>query len=363
MNKLKDRFFQRLIKVYKFIYRIIVNVTYIVITKKKLGTKKRISKFQKLEIKKYWKPYKRFISDWEYYWYKMKGVPFDVRLIPDTVWHTDIEPYYNNLTMIKGFQDKNYYETIIGKENSPETICRCINGQLLNCDYQPISIKEVKDIIKKEGEAICKPSIESGGGRGVSFISSAELEEKKLMGLKKHFKGNFVIQKIITQHDFLNYFNPCSVNTIRILSFLRNGEVFILSSFLRIGGSDSRLDNISSGGYFIQIKNDGRMGKKIMGEDIKSHDLIEKSVDFKFDFFEKNFPCWDEIISIVKKNHYKLAHFGIVNWDIALTKDSVPIVVEYNVIDASVSFHQIFTGPIFGDSTEEILWEVFKKCH
>lgn len=67
------------------------------------------------------------------------------------------------------------------------------------------------------------------------------------------YNGNFVIQRILKQHIFLNRFNKKALNTIRVLSFLYNGQVHILSAFLRIGGENSRLDNVSSGGTLFKF--------------------------------------------------------------------------------------------------------------
>ncbi len=295
----------------------------------------------------------------EYRWFKKNGVEFNPRIIPDMEWHSRIEPYFNSLTLRDGFQDKNYYELIVGKDNSPVTVCRCINGQLLNGEYSSFSINKFKEEIADVAELICKPSVDSGGGRGVTFINCSEISETALNELKKTYKSNFIIQKVIQQHDFYAAFNETSLNTLRVLTFLHNGEVKVLSAFLRAGGKGSRVDNVSSGGCFVPVSNKGMLSKYAITKNKKTHDILK--VVNSFDCEGIKIPHWNGIIELLYKTHYKLAHFGLINWDVTVTQNNVPVVVEYNVKESSVSTHQLGNGAIMGDDTDQVLEEVYRK--
>ena len=357
---MKDAFFKIFDKFYNFIYRMVLRITYLVLTFKRCRSLSSISRKDRQRIENYWKKtYGKKIPLFEYKWFRVKDVNLDERLIPDVIWHSVIEPYYTNLQMIKGFQDKNYFELIVGKENSPITLCHCINRQFLDENYKDLNVAEVCEILKKEKEVICKPSIDSGGGRGIIFLTQQTISKEKIAQLLSEYSGNFIIQRIIRQHEFLNQFNANALNTMRFVSFLHEGQVHILSAFLRIGGEDSRLDNVSSGGSYIQICSNGKLGGNVVRKDLTSHDLIKEnklSNGLRFEGLE--IPQYDEIRTLIKNMHYKLAHFQIVNWDNALQENSIPIIVEYNLIDASAYFHQLNNGPIFGDLTEKVLKEV-----
>lgn len=360
---MKDSFFIWWDCLSEWIYKKVLWVTYYVLTKRKCKKIPKLSLIKKKEIQQYWKSvYGKRIPTFEYAWYEDKGVEVNPQIIPDTFWHSVIEPYFANIKMEKAFSDKNYFETIIGKKNSPETLCHCINSQLLDTAFNSIDVDELCNILVAEKEVICKPSIVSGGGRSIIFLSRDEVYPERIAELIDKYAGNFVIQKIVKQHEYFNQFNSKALNTMRILSFLYKGQVHILSGFLRIGGNNSRLDNVSSGGYYIQITKEGYLVDYAVKEDLNTHDLVKyetDSTDIKFARLQ--IPEWNAVIRLIEENHYKLAHFQIINWDIALNEQSIPIVIEYNLIDSSPSFHQINIGPIFGDLTDEVLQDLATK--
>ena len=356
---MKDKFFAWCDKLYAWIYARILWVTYAVYMFKKGARKPGLSKEEKREVKQYWKGLiGKGVTLNDYKWYKDKGAEINPKLIPETVYHSKIEPYFADLRMLEGFKDKNYFDTIIDKQNSPVALLRCIKGQLLDGNYLPLTTSEAKQRLFDAGnEVICKPTIDSCGGRGIKFIDTKHVSENDILNFKTEYKNNFIVQKIVKQHQFLDLFNPTSLNTIRVLSFLFNGEVHILSAFLRIGKSGSRVDNLSSGGYCIQVKNDGKMGSFALDYQGNRYDSIESGLDFT----NLAMPSWCDAVETVKKHHYKLAHFQLINWDITIDENSTPIVVEYNLIDTSVLRHQLNVGPLFGELTEEVIKTVYRK--
>ena len=55
------------------------------------------------------------------------------------------------------------------------------------------------------------------------------------------------MQGVVKQHPILEKMNPSSLNTIRVVSFFFEGEVYILSIILRMGAKNARVDNIGAG--------------------------------------------------------------------------------------------------------------------
>ena len=58
-----------------------------------------IDPIYKKEIRTYWRKYKKRINLRDYRWYQSKGALKDVRMITDAVFHTSIEPHYNDITI------------------------------------------------------------------------------------------------------------------------------------------------------------------------------------------------------------------------------------------------------------------------
>lgn len=256
---MKDALFRWWQRLSKMVYIAVTGLVYTILSRRKAGYIP-LNCEEKKAIRTYWKQhFGRRISVHEYGWYKSQGIAPDPRLIPDVVWHAVIEPSFTNLELEKGFADKNYFEAIIGREHSPITLCRCINHQLLDRNYRPLNVADALSVLKEEEELICKPSLDTGGGRGIAFIRTAEMDEEKILALINQYNGNFIIQEIISQHSFMSGLNSSSINTIRITTFLYKNTLRTLCAALRIGGSDSRVDNFASGGHFVPLTQEGKM--------------------------------------------------------------------------------------------------------
>lgn len=357
---MKDAFFRLVEKINNWVYCVVLWWTYTILRYKRSGKLPKLSGEERKKIQNYWKQhYGKKIPLYEYKWYKAKGTPLDPRIIPDVIWHNKIEPHFANVQMEKAFSDKNYFDLVVGKANSPETVCHCINYQLLDERYQPLSPAEVCEKVKAAGEVICKPSIDSGGGRSIQFLKSEDATEENIQGLVAHYGGNFIVQKLIEQHEFFSRFNPTSLNTMRFATFLYQGEVHILSGGLRIGRKDSRVDNLSSGGYYIQFDSDGNFFNDVITDEPSLRDYIRyQALDNRLDFTNLRVPYLENVQALIRTMHYRLPHFRIINWDIAVDKNATPIVVEYNLLDLSPDLYQLNLGPFFGDLTEKVLDEI-----
>ena len=360
---MKDSFFRWWKKLSDFVYRFVTRITYCVLSYRRCKGAPPLSREEKSRINQYWKDnYGKRVPLYEYAWYKSQGIDPDPRLIPDVIWHSVIEPAFTNIQMERGFCDKNYFDIVIGSQNSPETVCRCINSQLLSGDYEALDIEMACQILRQEKEVICKPSIDSGGGRSIIFLSGEEITLDKLQSLIKDYAGNFIMQRIVKQHAFMNQFNANSLNTMRITTFLYKGEVHLLYGAVRVGGARSRVDNYSSGGYYIQLTRDGKLSDYALQKNHTTHELIKcTELSNGMHFAQLQVPNWQEIMDLVRKFHYKLPHFQIINWDIALREDGTPIFIEYNLIDSTPFPDQMNVGPVLGDLTDSVLQSISKK--
>lgn len=173
----------------------------------------------------------------------------------------------------------------------------------------------------------------------------------------RNVSGDLVIQKGIIQSKTLSLLHQSSVNTIRHMSFMsKTGEVKILSSILRMGAGGSKVDNASSGGITTGIEADGRLKSvaySVVGNKFNEH----PSTHIKFSNIVV--PNFDKTIDLVLKAHPKFPHFRLISWDIALGENDEPILLEANLCDGELDFHQLNNGPIFKEHTKEILNEVF----
>lgn len=317
------------------------------------------------EIKAFTSPY--YTTSGAFHdFYKQHTGKFYTEYIPDDIYFTKIDPFYNDWVKALKFDDKCYYEHLLCKSNMrlPQTICYRINGFCLNNDYKSISKEQAINLIIDQKKAFLKKSISSSGGKGVRYFDIDEFQDVEtaktsLNNIIEDLGDNIIVQKPIEQSKSLAILNPSSVNTLRILSMIRpNGKIKICSSIVRMGRNGKKVDNASSGGITCGINPDGSLKDVAFstnGEKYYSHP------DTGVKFNKITIPLYSEIIDLVTQTHPHLPNFRLISWDIAIDKSDKPILIELNLCCGELDFHQLNNGPVFGEDTQEILEEVFNS--
>ncbi len=312
--------------------------------------------------------YKKKIKD---LWEKRYNVKVDLRwfahythcygeespyFIPDNIFHSIIEPYFNRSDYVKCMSNKNYFEKWLPDVKHVVTIVRNIKGDWYDGEYNCITDEDVLEKMSQYDEFVAKPSVDSAGGAGVCFIKDS-MDKTKLIELKKSFKNDFIIQESLKQHECMNKIYPHSVNTMRIMTLNFHGKVSVLSSVLRMGVNGNRVDNMVSGGINCAIYSDGKLANKLynaVGTMFESHPNTGSMED-------KKILNFDSVINTAIKSHKSLPYMGIISWDFALNESLEPVLIEFNLKPQGLDLHQRENGPIFGEKTIEILDEVFLK--
>lgn len=307
----------------------------------------------KKSISSYWKGVKVHPGFVALYNKINETASFDVRYVSDDLFYCYIDPFYNNEDAAQWLDDKNYYDWMFHDVRQAVVFARKLNGCLLDANYEMTDIDSVINLCKSYDEVIFKKSIDSEGGHGVKILKASNTEE--LSSLINN-TDDFVIQEVIKQHSTLAAIHSSSINTIRIMSLLHEGEVHILSTILRMGRDGSRVDNASSGGIFCGVDEMGRLKKYAYDVDGNRWDKHPSGVVFEGYVI----PGIDKCVDIVRKNAMKMARFcKMPSWDFAIDENGHPIFIEVNMSYGQLDFHQMTNGPIFKDLTPEIINEVF----
>lgn len=279
---------------------------------------------------------------------------FDVRYVSDDLFYCYIDPFYNNTDAAQWMDDKNYYDLLFKDVPQATFIARKMNGILLDANYEYIDINSVVDLCKGFEEVVVKKSVNSEGGHGVHILNATTVPEKLRSLIQKNH--DLVIQEVVRQHPVLAAIHPSSINTLRIMSLLHDGEVHILSTILRMGRGGSRIDNASSGGIFCGVDESGKLKKYAYDVNGNRWDCHPSGVVFE----GYEIPGVDKCKDIVRANAIKIARFcKMPSWDFAIDKNGEPILIEVNMSYGQLDFHQMTNGPLFKDLTLEMLNEVF----
>lgn len=308
-------------------------------------------------ISAYWDQYNVKINyDW-HNWYSSVNHRKEVEYIPENIFYSKILPFYNNLAFGEAFGDKGYYNLWFPNVQKPNTIAKNVNGFFYNDDFKPLDKEEVIQLCKEHKKIIIKPSVDSGSGRNIIVLKNDDPVNfnKELTIYLKETPKDFVIQSFIEQHETLNKLNESSVNTIRVMSFLDQEGVSILSSHIRVGEADSIYDH---NGYVIGVKDNGDLGDFAIKYKIGDRIPLE-SLGFSPETIR--IPSYEKVKNIIKDTHPKFPHYRLISWDFAIDKFGEPVLIEFNLRYQGLNHHQLLEGSLFGEQTDEVLTEVYGK--
>lgn len=289
---------------------------------------------------------------------KGKTGDFQPEYIPEDLYYGYIEPYYSDRMAARYIDHKCDYYRVFPGMKQPELVCMRLRGLWYGADFKPLAKKEVlRCLSDTEGEVVLKRAENSEGGAGVHFLP----EKKRIESFRKRIKTipcDVVIQKALKQHEAYACLHPQSVNTLRIMSLLGLEGVKILACCIRIGVGECRMDNSSSGGFFVGVGEDGRLGELAIFDNGRK---ITRHPDLGYVIAGRKLPYVDRAYDFVKRAHLCIAKFRLVSWDIALDEEGEPNLIEVNLTLGAIDDVQACTGPLFGKDTKKILKEVFGR--
>lgn len=361
-KKLKKLYFNFFEKPETFAANVISNRQERKNLKKHLAKGKKLTKAQKKAIRDFWAPYTKISHKWALYYSAQNG-NFDPRYIPNDLYYSKIDQYFNSRKLGYGFNDKNYYSKIFAGIKQPTVVVRKINGLIFDENYGQLSVEQAKQKCRSYGLLICKPSQETGSGRGIEFFNGGD-DQKIQEFLTNPAYDDYIVQDLIKQHKQLDKVHKGSVNCIRICSVLMDDGVHLLSSILRMGFGDSKVDNATAkdnakyDGMSCGIDKDGRLKKYAYGYNTGA--CCDRHPDgLVFEGFEV--PAYEKAVELVRSAHPIIGHFRLVSWDIAIDENGDAVLIEANMRKGGINFHQFNNGPLFGDLTKRVLDEVFQK--
>ena len=317
-----------------------------------------LSSNQKHSVKEFYRNYEK-VGLVNFRYYLEKTGHFDVRFIADSIWHTTISSYFNDMRLANYLDNKCLYHLLFPKVRQPELLAWRLNRIWYCREHDGSVVSSDKAIgLMKGNDCFVKLATNSCGGRGVFFFSNAMDVDGIKNTLNKNVGHNdIVVQKRICQSSTMARLNESSVNTLRVQTLLdRDGTVKILSTIVRMGIGGATVDNASIGGITCGVTETGRLKSvayNIEGRKYDSHP------DTGLHFEDITIPNYDSVLSMVKEVHPKVPWFRLVAWDIALDEEDQPILLEFNT-NGELGFLQLNNGPVFGDDTKAILDEVYK---
>lgn len=324
----------------------------------KLANKKELSKEQVSEIQAYYQKLigRKIPTVWHRYFSARIGV-YSKLYVPTSEYKTNIVGRLNVYPLKRAYTDKNVTDMILPNAKQPKILMKNMNGYYY-VNGQAVSKEEAAVLCKDLGDVIIKPSL-TARGKGVQKIhvenGMTDMDGKSLMQVFDSYKSDFLLQELVKQHPEMSALNPSSINTIRIMTYRKGMDVYVVYTVIRIGRKGQPIDNESAGGISTVIHEDGTLGKYAFGapgvdnvEFTDSGIMLEGYV----------IPSFSKALDFVKHQHLQLPFFNLVGWDIAIEEDGEPTMIEFNV---TPDLSQSANGPAFGQYTEMIIGDAMKK--
>lgn len=260
--------------------------------------------------------------------------------IPNDYYRIILRKKYNPATA-RFFAEYKSLDYKIFKDFSFKYLIYCISQKFYTGDGTPINDKDAQLILNNfDSEVIVKPEL-GWKGVGIEFSHSRSIDIQQLS--KKH---DFLIQPMFIQCSELNSINSNSLNTLRLFTYSEPGtEPQLKFTVLRFSLGESRVDNTSSGGGFVRVLENGKLGASYYDNYGIKRDKVHPLTGVKFN--EITIPNYKEVISKCKMAHKKFPYVRFIGWDVAIGKDKKPKLIEWNADDPAFWEGEALFGPLW----------------
>ena len=164
-------------------------------------------------------------------------------------------------------------------------------------------------------------------GRGVEklYVKDFNSPAAMLAYIREH--GLVVLEHVLPQHEDMARLHPSSVNTMRILTDLVDGQVHIAYITVKMGRGSGVCDNSGQGGILCRV--DPQSGKIISPATDDYFNVYEKHPDTGIVLQGYQLPMVDRAVAMAKEAALVFPQVGHVGWDMAITPTG-PAIIEGN---------------------------------
>ncbi len=281
----------------------------------------------------------------------------DYRIVPEEIHASTLERCLNAGDFPHFLSHKGYYERLYGAI-FPHVFFQRVEGLLVDSDLRPIDAQQVAALlVRLPYPVVFKPSIDSGGGRGLAFPRNAE-ELSALLDSRP----NFVIQETLLQHPFFSAYHPSGLNTLKVYVYrsVRDESFHVLNVTARFGRSGS-LDNEAAGGVVAAVDSEGCFRGFALdkyGEKFIAHP--DTGLPFEQ---SRQIPNYPSLIECATRLAASLPILRLIGFDFCLQPDLTWRCIEINSLGSSIRFAQYHGEPFFGLYTDEVVEYCLRHPH
>lgn len=232
----------------------------------------------------------------------------------------------HNLQLVRNVNDKAYDAIFTDKARFNERFGAYLGRgwiDLRSSDYDSFAafIEGKKYVFAKV--------LDGFGGVGVERITVSEYDNLRDLYDRLLAKKQFVVEDKLAQHPEMDKLCATSINTLRITTVLAKGEAHVMYVLVRMGDGTKAVDNISSGGMYCRVGEDGVIHKPAFCDKTGQCYNVHPSTGTKLVGFQ--IPYFAQALEITKRAALEVPQIRYVGWDAAITPNG-PVLIEGNTI-------------------------------
>lgn len=279
---------------------------------------------------------------------------FDAHYLPENLFAPKMECALNPEEISQEIMDKSRLPIMYGSVPGlyiPQTVILNASGIFYDKDGNVLSQEdaeaEIRNYLYSYGSVIQKPIRDSFGGKGIKVLtkeSFTHLESGK----------NYIIQERIINQEDLRKLNPHSLNTLRVITYICDNRYWCAPIAMRMGVGEGHVDNISSGGICVGVKDTGDLCPQAYSEYFDEKFSVHPYSKIQFSGYK--ITNVDKVISAAIACHKRTPHIRMASWDFTINHRGEATLIELNPRGQSICFPQYTHGVcLFGENTEKMI--------
>lgn len=200
-------------------------------------------------------------------------------------------------------------------------------------DIREVGYKGFKKFVTGKENVFAKKH-NSFGGDGVKKVNIAG-EDLKVLFNQLYNNKQYLIEDTLIQNEYLDWINPKAVNNVRLVTLLKDGEVYVVFKTLRINAGSEEV--ISCHDIYMTLDDEGNVLGNVVDDECN---IYKKHPVTGFKFKGAKIPHMDKALELVKSAAKLVPEMRWIGWDVAITEDGAAIIEGNNY--PSFGLHQFY---------------------
>lgn len=200
-------------------------------------------------------------------------------------------------------------------------------------DIREVGYKGFKKFVTGKENVFAKKH-NSFGGDGVKKVNIAG-EDLKVLFNQLYNNKQYLIEDTLIQNEYLDWINPKAVNNVRLVTLLKDGEVYVVFKTLRINAGSEEV--ISCHDIYMTLDDEGNVLGNVVDDECN---IYKKHPVTGFKFKGAKIPHMDKALELVKSAAKLVPEMRWIGWNVAITEDGAAIIEGNNY--PSFGLHQFY---------------------